>query len=148
MSSLNDYPAEPPRERITDAFRVYPGDGIAPLTEMLRHLRAIGFRGFLSLELFNDRYWHRPPGRSPGSAWKRCGPWRLARWAIEGIDAINWTPTLRSDKLKMVVGERPGRGLWPCRLLHPPAYPTAIGSPSLPDDPAQCRRPATQKGRN
>jgi sugar phosphate isomerase/epimerase len=57
---LNDYPAEPPRERITDAFRVYPGDGVAPLAEMLRHLRAIGFRGFLSLELFNDHYWHEP----------------------------------------------------------------------------------------
>ena len=57
---LNDYPAEPPRERITDAFRVYPGDGVAPLVEMLRHLRAIGFDGFLSLELFNDHYWHEP----------------------------------------------------------------------------------------
>jgi sugar phosphate isomerase/epimerase len=57
---MNDYPAEPPRDRITDACRVYPGDGVAPLEEILRSLRAIGFRGFLSLELFNDRYWRQP----------------------------------------------------------------------------------------
>ncbi|MCX7887559.1 MAG: sugar phosphate isomerase/epimerase, partial [Verrucomicrobiae bacterium] len=30
---VNDYPAEPPRESITDAHRVYPGDGVAPLQE-------------------------------------------------------------------------------------------------------------------
>jgi sugar phosphate isomerase/epimerase len=57
---MNDYPADPPREKITDAMRVYPGDGVAPLGEMLRSLRAIGFCGFLSLELFNQRYWHQP----------------------------------------------------------------------------------------
>jgi sugar phosphate isomerase/epimerase len=59
---LNDYPAEPPRERINDSFRVYPGDGVAPLGEILRSLRAIGFHGFLSLELFNQSYWHQPAG--------------------------------------------------------------------------------------
>jgi 2-keto-myo-inositol isomerase len=54
---LNDYPAEPPRAAITDAQRVYPGDGVAPLKEILRDLRHIGFRGVLSLELFNRDYW-------------------------------------------------------------------------------------------
>ncbi|HLN28087.1 MAG TPA: sugar phosphate isomerase/epimerase [Gemmataceae bacterium] len=54
---LNDYPAQPPRDSITDAQRIYPGDGIAPLTDMLRDLRQIGFRGMLSLELFNRDYW-------------------------------------------------------------------------------------------
>jgi sugar phosphate isomerase/epimerase len=54
---MNDYPADPPRERITDAHRVYPGDGSAPLTALLRDLHAIGFRGFLSLEVFNREYW-------------------------------------------------------------------------------------------
>jgi len=58
---LNDYPAEPGRDRITDASRVYPGDGVAPLGEILRNLRAIGFHGFLSLELFNESYWRQPP---------------------------------------------------------------------------------------
>ncbi len=54
---FNDYPAEPPRTAITDAQRVYPGDGVAPLKSILRDLRAIGFRGVLSLELFNRDYW-------------------------------------------------------------------------------------------
>jgi sugar phosphate isomerase/epimerase len=54
---FNDYPAEPPREAINDAQRIYPGDGVAPLRDILRDLRDIGFRGFLSLELFNRDYW-------------------------------------------------------------------------------------------
>jgi 2-keto-myo-inositol isomerase len=54
---INDYPADPPRDTISDADRVYPGDGVAPLTDILRTLRDIGFRGALSLELFNRTYW-------------------------------------------------------------------------------------------
>jgi 2-keto-myo-inositol isomerase len=54
---INDYPADPPRETIRDAHRVYPGDGVAPLTPVLRTLQAAGFRGLLSLELFNPQYW-------------------------------------------------------------------------------------------
>ena len=54
---MNDYPADPPRDRISDADRVYPGDGIAPIGSILRTLHAGGFRGFLSLELFNRTYW-------------------------------------------------------------------------------------------
>lgn len=60
---MNDYPANPPRAEITDAHRVYPGDGVAPLKEMLRDLRRIGFRGVLSLELFNRDYWQQDPLR-------------------------------------------------------------------------------------
>jgi sugar phosphate isomerase/epimerase len=54
---INDYPADPPRERVTDAYRVYPGDGVGPLVPMLRTLRESGFQGFLSLEVFNREYW-------------------------------------------------------------------------------------------
>ena len=54
---MNDYPAAPPRAEITDAQRVYPGDGVAPIPAILRDLRAIGFEGYLSLELFNQEYW-------------------------------------------------------------------------------------------
>jgi sugar phosphate isomerase/epimerase len=53
---FNDYPAQP-RDTITDAQRVYPGDGVAPLKAIVRDLRQIGFRGVLSLELFNRDYW-------------------------------------------------------------------------------------------
>lgn len=56
---MNDYPADPPRETIRDADRVYPGDGIAPLKSILADLLATGFRGFLSLELFHPGYWQQ-----------------------------------------------------------------------------------------
>ena len=55
----NDYPADPPRAAISDAHRLYPGEGVAPLKTFLRDLRNIGFRGVLSLELFNREYWKR-----------------------------------------------------------------------------------------
>jgi len=58
---LNDYPADPPRETISDRDRVYPGDGIAPLTQIIRDLHANGSRAFLSLELFNPTYWKQDP---------------------------------------------------------------------------------------
>ncbi len=58
---LNDYPADPPREKITDAYRVFPGDGVAPLSQLLRLLHETGFRGMLSLELFNRQYWQGDP---------------------------------------------------------------------------------------
>jgi sugar phosphate isomerase/epimerase len=53
---MNDYPADPPIEKITDAARVYPGDGIAPMTRILRDLAAKGGAIVLSLELFNREY--------------------------------------------------------------------------------------------
>lgn len=56
---INDYPASPPREEITDAARVFPGDGVAPLGTLFRNLRDTGFRGMLSLELFNREYWNQ-----------------------------------------------------------------------------------------
>ena len=56
---VNDYPGAGPREALTDADRVYPGDGAAPWPQILSGLRAAGFRGPLSLELFNEAYWRR-----------------------------------------------------------------------------------------
>jgi sugar phosphate isomerase/epimerase len=46
---------------IGDADRVYPGDGVAPLTEILSTMRDVGFDGYLSLELFNESYWKQDP---------------------------------------------------------------------------------------
>lgn len=57
---MNDYPTDRPRQELTDADRVYPGDGNAPLTDILRTLQRVGFRGALSLELFNRDYWKLP----------------------------------------------------------------------------------------
>jgi 2-keto-myo-inositol isomerase len=56
---LNDYPADPPRERISDRDRVFPGDGIAPLSQILRDLYDNGGGTVLSLELFNPTYWQQ-----------------------------------------------------------------------------------------
>ena len=54
---MNDYPDSRARTEMTDAHRVYPGDGVAPLTQILGDLKASGFNGSLSLELFNRDYW-------------------------------------------------------------------------------------------
>lgn len=54
---MNDYPAEPGVEKIDDGFRVFPGDGIAPLSKILRTLHDNGGNTVLSLELFNRDYW-------------------------------------------------------------------------------------------
>ncbi len=58
---VNDYPADPPRARVTDADRVYPGDGVAPLRSLLHDLSTGGFRVTLSLELFNRKLWSQDP---------------------------------------------------------------------------------------
>jgi 2-keto-myo-inositol isomerase len=56
---INDYPADPPRDRISDKDRVFPGDGVCPLAEIIRGLIDHGFCGTFSLELFNPDYWKR-----------------------------------------------------------------------------------------
>jgi sugar phosphate isomerase/epimerase len=58
---MNDYPADPPRETIGDEHRVYPGDGVAPLTQLFRELRDVGYTGMLSLELFSKKLWAEDP---------------------------------------------------------------------------------------
>lgn len=57
---MNDYP-NMPRETINDADRVYPGDGVAPVSQALKTLISSGFQGVLSLELFNRAYWSQDP---------------------------------------------------------------------------------------
>jgi 2-keto-myo-inositol isomerase len=58
---MNDYPASPPRETITDRDRVYPGDGVAPMKQILADLHRINPSTALSLELFNPAYWNGDP---------------------------------------------------------------------------------------
>lgn len=50
-----------PLEQITDAHRVFPGDGVIPLKDIVRELRTIGYRGVCSVELFRPEYWERDP---------------------------------------------------------------------------------------
>jgi 2-keto-myo-inositol isomerase len=53
---VNDYPAVPGRDQITDDQRVFPGEGIAPTHALARLLTQIGYEGYLSLELFRQSY--------------------------------------------------------------------------------------------
>ncbi|MCE9563387.1 MAG: sugar phosphate isomerase/epimerase [Planctomycetes bacterium] len=57
---VNDYP-KIERDKINDADRVYPGDGIAPMKDIFAALRLMNYSGFLSLELFNREYWKQDP---------------------------------------------------------------------------------------
>ena len=54
---INDYPASKPLNEQTDSDRIYPGDGAAPVKQVLRDLQAMGGTKVLSLELFNKTYW-------------------------------------------------------------------------------------------
>jgi len=54
---INDYPGNVPLPELKDSHRVYPGDGAAPMKEILTDLRLMGGTKVLSLELFNADYW-------------------------------------------------------------------------------------------
>jgi len=71
---LNDAPAKPPRE-IEDADRVFPGEGVIRLDQLLAALRSRGYAGPWSLETFNPSYWAEDP------AWVV----RRGRAALEGL---------------------------------------------------------------
>lgn len=58
---IADAPAGIPREQLKDSHRVLPGDGVLPLVEALRRLRANGYAGAVSLELYNPAYHARDP---------------------------------------------------------------------------------------
>ncbi|HAO49020.1 MAG TPA: xylose isomerase, partial [Runella sp.] len=54
---INDYPANFPKETIVDADRVYPGDGIAPIGQILKTIKNPERPIVLSLEVFNKTYY-------------------------------------------------------------------------------------------
>lgn len=58
---INDLPPTPDPLVQTDADRVMVGEGIADLPRVIANLRAIGYRGPLSLELFNPSLWEADP---------------------------------------------------------------------------------------
>lgn len=58
---MNDYPGSIPREQQQDKDRIYPGDGVAPLKEILKDLKNMKGPKILSLELFNREYWTQDP---------------------------------------------------------------------------------------
>lgn len=58
---MNDYPGNIPREQQNDSDRVFPGDGVAPLKQILKDLKNMGGVKVLSLELFNQEYYKQDP---------------------------------------------------------------------------------------
>jgi 2-keto-myo-inositol isomerase len=53
---FNDYP-DMARADIKDEHRVMPGEGVAPITQILKDLKSMGGQTVLSLEIFNRQYW-------------------------------------------------------------------------------------------
>jgi len=56
---FNDAPGDKPRQEQGDGDRVLPGDGTLPLAALVRSLRAVGYHGPISLELFHRGLWER-----------------------------------------------------------------------------------------
>jgi sugar phosphate isomerase/epimerase len=52
-----DAPASPSIDQLEDKHRVFPGDGVLPLPDILSDLKQTGYRGCVSLELYNPDYW-------------------------------------------------------------------------------------------
>ncbi len=50
-----------PKEAITDATRLLPGQGVVPLDEICARLKRIGYDGPCSIELFRPEYWNWDP---------------------------------------------------------------------------------------
>jgi sugar phosphate isomerase/epimerase len=61
VAHFNDPPARPRREQQRDENRVWPGEGHLDLRRYLGLLGEIGYRGWLSLELFREELWARDP---------------------------------------------------------------------------------------
>jgi len=49
-----------PVEQLRDAHRLHVGQGVLPLLVTLETLNAIGYHGFLSIEIFREEYWRKP----------------------------------------------------------------------------------------
>jgi len=56
---INDYPAGITPDKISEPDRIYPGDGIAPLKQMLQHIKHPGKPVIISLEVFNNNYYQQ-----------------------------------------------------------------------------------------
>jgi 2-keto-myo-inositol isomerase len=50
-----------PRDQLTDAHRLYPGEGPIPIDDIARRLCGRGFDGVASVEIFRPAYWEQEP---------------------------------------------------------------------------------------
>jgi sugar phosphate isomerase/epimerase len=56
---VNDYPANLPPNTITDADRIYTGDGVAPIRRILQTIRNPDKPIVISFEVFNKNYYQQ-----------------------------------------------------------------------------------------
>jgi len=61
-----------PREALTDAHRLYPGEGAIPIGRILRALRVAGYDGMASIEIFRPAYWAQDPRAVATTAFERA----------------------------------------------------------------------------
>ncbi len=50
-----------PKENLTDAHRLYPGEGILPIKEIKKRFDKIGYDRMVSIEIFRPEYWNENP---------------------------------------------------------------------------------------
>jgi 2-keto-myo-inositol isomerase len=74
-----------PKPELTDAHRLYPGEGVIPIEAILRALRARGYDGMASIEIFRPAYWEQDPREIARTAHQRASD-VLARagYSIDG----------------------------------------------------------------
>jgi len=61
-----------PRDQLTDEHRLYPGEGIIPIASILTALRARGYDGVASVEIFRPQYWAQDPRQVARTAYRRA----------------------------------------------------------------------------
>jgi len=50
-----------PKKDLTDAHRLYPGEGILPIMEIKKRFDRIGYDRMVSIEIFRPEYWDQSP---------------------------------------------------------------------------------------
>lgn len=50
-----------PKEQLTDAHRLYPGEGILPIRDIQTRFKQIGYDRMVSIEIFRPEYWRQDP---------------------------------------------------------------------------------------
>lgn len=50
-----------PKDQLTDAHRLYPGEGILPIKEIKARFDRIGYDRMVSIEIFRPEYWDEDP---------------------------------------------------------------------------------------
>lgn len=61
-----------PLSELTDAHRLYPGEGVIPIGSIVRVLHDGGFDGVASVEIFRPEYWEQDPRQVARTAYERA----------------------------------------------------------------------------